>query len=319
MRKYLYQRLLLAIPTLFGVTALIFIAMRVLPGDPLQAIYGESEGLHILTEEELEGARKSLGLDKPLYLQYVTWIGDVLRGDFGKSFWQDKPIRDTILRRGPITVEIAIIAVALSWLIGLPVGLIAAAWRNSWIDYVVRVIVTFFMAVPSFWLGLTLILATVLIWQWRPPLTIIHLWDDPWGNLTIVIGPALVMAINLGAELARMSRATLLEVFREDYVRTARAKGLKEQLVIARHALRNALLPVVTISGIQLAFLLGGSVAVERAFAVPGLGTTLVNGIAERDWMIIQNVVLLYGISFVIINLGVDLLYGMLDPRIRYQ
>jgi len=250
MRKYLYQRLLLAIPTLFGVTALIFIAMRVLPGDPLQAIYGEGEGLHILTEEELEGARKSLGLDKPLYLQYLTWIGDVLKGDFGRSFWQDKPIRDTILRRGPITVEIAIIAIALSWLIGLPVGLIAAAWRNTWIDYVVRVVVTFFMAVPSFWLGLTLILATVLIWQWRPPLTIIHLWDDPKGNLTIVIGPALVMAINLGAELARMSRATLLEVFREDYVRTARAKGLAETLVIARHALRNALLPVVTISGI---------------------------------------------------------------------
>ena len=303
MRTYIYQRLLLAVPTLFGVTVLIFGVMRILPGDPLLAIYVESSGLHILTEEELKGARKSLGLDKPLYLQYLSWIADVLKGDFGRSFWQDKPIGDTILRRGPITAEIAILAVGLSWVIGLPVGLIAAAWRNSWIDYFVRTLVTFFMAVPSFWLGLTLILATVLIWNWRPPLTIIHLWDDPKGNFSIVIGPALVMAVNLGAVLARMSRATLLEVFREDYVRTARAKGLVERLVITRHALRNALLPVVTISGIQLAFLLGGSVAVERAFAVPGLGTTLVNGIAERDWMIIQNVVLLYGIAFIFINL----------------
>ncbi len=319
MRTYIFQRLLLAVPTLVGVTLLIFFAMRILPGDPLQAIYGESSGLHILTEAELAGARASLGLDKPLYLQYLSWIADVLKGDFGRSFWQDKPIGDTIVRRGPITVEIALIAVALSWVIGLPVGLIAAAWRNSWIDYVVRVMVTFFMAVPSFWLGLTLILMTVLVWNWRPPLTIIHLWDDPKGNLSIVIGPALVMAISLGAVLARMSRATLLEVFREDYVRTARAKGLMERLVITRHALRNAMLPVITISGIQLAFLLGGSVAVERAFAVPGLGTTLVNGIAERDWMIIQNVVLLYGIAFIVINLLVDLIYGFLDPRIRYQ
>ncbi len=319
MRTYFYQRLLLAVPTLFGVTVLIFVAMRVLPGDPLQAIYGESSGLHILTAAELAGARKSLGLDKPLYLQYLSWIADVLRGDFGRSFWQDKAIGDTIMRRGPITMEIAIIAVVLSWVIGLPVGLIAAAWRNSWIDYSVRVLVTFFMAVPSFWFGLTLILVTVLVWNWRPPLTIIHLWDDPKGNLSIVIGPALVMAVNLGAVLARMCRATLLEVFREDYVRTARAKGLVERVVVSRHALRNALLPVVTISGIQLAFLLGGSVAVERAFAVPGLGTTLVNGIAERDWMIIQNVVLLYGIAFVCINLIVDLIYGLLDPRIRYQ
>ncbi|CAI8015723.1 Glutathione transport system permease protein GsiC [Geodia barretti] len=300
MRNYLYQRLLLAIPTLFGVTALIFIAMRVLPGDPLLAIYGESSGLHILTEEELKGARESLGLDKPLYLQYASWIGDVLKGDFGRSFWQDRPIRDTILRRGPITAEIAVIAVALSWIIGLPVGLIAAAWRNTWIDYVVRVVVTFFMAVPSFWLGLTLILATVLIWQWRPPLTIIHLWDDPWGNLTIVIGPAVVMAINMGAELARMSRATLWKSSAKTMCAPQGPKGWLNACI-------------------QLAFLLGGSVAVERAFAVPGLGTTLVNGIAERDWMIIQNVVLLYGISFVIINLGIDLLYGLLDPRIRYQ
>ena len=310
---------MLAVPTLFGVTVLIFVAMRVLPGDPLSFIYGEDTGVYVLTEEELQGARRSLGLDKPLILQYFVWMADVLKGDLGRSFWQNKSIREVIQRRAPITAEIALLAVILSWLIGLPVGLIAAVWRNSKLDYTVRFVATFFMAVPSFWLGLTIILVTVLVWQWRPPLTIAFLWDEPIKNLQIVIGPAVVLAMGMGAVLARMSRATLLEVFQEDYVRTARAKGLSERIVVARHAMRNALLPVLTLSGLQLAFLLGGSVAVERAFAVPGLGTTLVNGIAERDWMIIQNVVLLYGVVFVFINLAIDLAYGFMDPRIRYN
>lgn len=319
MQQYLYRRLLLAIPTIFGVTIVIFFFMRILPGDPLSQVVGEDTGVYLLTEEELQAARASLGLDKPLVMQYLSWMGDVAKGELGRSFWQAKPIRDLILRRGPITAQIAIMAVVVSWIVGLPTGIIGAVWRNSWLDHSSRVVVTLFLAVPSFWLGLTFVLITVLVWTWRPPLTIFYLWDDPIKNMQITLGPALAMGIGLGAAIARMSRSTLLEVYREDYVRTARAKGMGESPVIWRHVLRNALLPVVTVSGLQMASLLGGSVAVERAFGVPGLGLSLVQAITERDWMVIQNLVLIYGLTFVFINLAIDLIYGLIDPRIRYQ
>ena len=319
MQRYIFRRLLLAVATVFGVTILIFVAMRILPGDPLEMIFGENIGIYILTEKELEDSRKSLGLDKPLVVQYLSWIADVSRGDMGSSFWTDQPISDTILRRGPVTMQIGILSVALSWLVGLPVGIIAAAWRNSPVDYIARFFITLFMAVPAFWLGLTAILFTVLVFSYKPPITVHQMWTDPWKNFQIIIGPSIVMGIGLGASIARMARTQLLEVYREDYVRTARSKGLRENTVMWRHVLRNALLPVITVSGLQFAFLLGGSVAVERAFSVPGLGTALVFGIEERDWMVIQNLVLLYGVVFVIINLVVDLAYAVIDPRIRYQ
>ena len=319
MQTYILRRLALAVPTVFGVTVLIFVAMRLLPGDPLEQIFGENTGIYVLSEAELEAARKSLGLDKPLVVQYLVWIGDVARGDMGSSFWTDQPISATILRRGPLTMQIGIAAVIVSWIVGLPIGILAAAWRNSALDYIARFFITLFMAIPSFWLGMTFILVTVIFFSWKPPITVYNIWDDPVKNLQIMAGPALALGIGLGAFIARMARTQLLEVFREDYVRTARAKGLGERVVMWRHVVRNALLPVITLSGLQLAFLLGGSVAVERAFSVPGLGTALVGGIEERDWMIIQNLVLLYAIVFVVINLVVDLAYGLIDPRIRYQ
>lgn len=319
MQTYIFRRLVLAVPTVFGVTVLIFIAMRLLPGDPLEQIFGENTGIYVLSEAELEAARKSLGLDKPLVIQYLTWIGDVARGDMGSSFWTDQPISATILRRGPLTMEIGIAAVIISWIVGLPIGILAAAGRNSVLDYAARFFITLFMAIPGFWLGMTFILFTVIFFSWKPPITVYNIWDDPVKNLQIMAGPSMALGIGLGAFIARMARTQLLEVFREDYVRTARAKGLSERIVMWRHVVRNALLPVITLSGLQLAFLLGGSVAVERAFSVPGLGTALVGGIEERDWMIIQNLVLLYAIVFVIINLVVDLAYGLIDPRIRYQ
>lgn len=319
MQTYVYRRLLLAIPTVFGVTVLIFVAMRVLPGDPLEIIVGEAEGVYVLSDEELEAARRSLGLDKPLYLQYLSWMKDVFSGDLGRSFWTEKPIREIIQRRGPITGEIALMSIILSWVIGLPVGMIAAMRRNSLLDYASRFFVTLFLAIPSFWLGLTFILITVVFFTWKPPITIIYFWDDPIKNLQITLGPAIAVGVGMAAFIARMARAQLLEVFREDYVRTARAKGMAERLVVWRHVLRNALLPVITVSGLQFASLLGGSVAVERAFSVPGLGTALVQGITERDWMLIQNLVLLYAIIFVLINLIIDLTYSWIDPRIRYQ
>ena len=318
MSQYILRRLLLAVPTLFGVTVLIFIAMRVIPGDPLAHIYSEAGGIYILTDYELKEARASLGMDRPLSIQYLSWIGDVARGDMGKSFWTDTPIRRVIERRGPITLQIAIMSVVFSWIVGLPIGMIGAMWRNSLRDYTSRFIVTLFLAIPSFWLGLVVILVAVFYFSWRPPLEIVYIWDDPVANMSLTVGPALAMGLGLAALIARMSRATLLEVFREDYVRTARAKGLGERAVVWRHVLRNALLPVITVSGIQLASLIGGSVAVERAFGVPGLGKALVQAITERDWMIIQNLVLMYGVFFVFINLFIDLLYGWIEPRIRY-
>ena len=319
MQKYLAQRLLIAIPTVVGVTVLIFIAMRVLPGDPLAMISGEGGGSYVLSAEQLQAARTSLGLDRPYYVQYLDWVKAILRGDLGKSFWRGEPIRELIVRRGPVTGQIALMAVIISWVIGLPVGLIGALWRNSRTDYAFRVVVILFMAVPSFWVGLMIVLSLVLTFTWRPPLTIAYLWDDPVRNLQMTVGPAVAMGVALAATMARITRSSVLEVMGEDYVRTARAKGVQERIVVWRHVLFNSMLPILTVSGTALGALLGGSVAVERAFGVPGLGLALVFAIAERDWMLIQNLVLLYGFIFVVINLVVDLSYGWFDPRIRYQ
>jgi len=319
MLKYLIRRLLLTIVTIFGVTVVIFLAMRVLPGDPLAMIYGEATGIYVLTDEEVQAARASLGLDKPLIVQYLSWMADVFKGDLGYSFWDDKPIRETILRRGPITAEIALLAVLLSWVIGVPVGVISAMKRKSLLDNVLRFLVTLFMAIPSFWLGLTMILLTVTLFNWRPSLTIVQFWEDPGRNLSMVLGPAIAIGIAIAAIIARMTRSTVLEVLGEDYVRTARAKGLGERLTVMRHVLKNAMLPVVTLSGLALAGLLGGSVAVERAFGFPGLGMALAQGAVERDWMMVQNLTLLFAVIFVFINLAIDILYAWIDPRIRYE
>ncbi|MCC6176154.1 MAG: ABC transporter permease [Chloroflexi bacterium] len=318
MQRYLQQRLLATIPTLFGITVLIFLAMRVLPGDPLASISGEGQATRVLSAEELQRARASLGLDRPYVVQYAEWVGNVLRGDLGSSFWRGEKTSELIARRGPVTAQIALMALTLAWVIGIPVGIFSAVRRNTPSDYVLRVMVTIFLAVPSFWIGLMVILAGVVFFTWRPPLTIIYFWDNPALNLQITSGPALATGLGLAAVMARFARSACLEVLNEDYVRTARAKGLVERVVLMRHVFKNALLPVVTVSGLALGGLLGGSVAVERAFGVPGLGLALVFALAERDWNVIQNLVLLYGVIFTTINLLVDLSYGWLDPRIRY-
>jgi len=318
MRAYLLQRLLASLVTLFGVTILIFLAMRVLPGDPLAMITSESGTTYTLSDEELHAARVSLGLDRSLPEQYLSWMGDVLHGNLGHSFWRDEPISDLIGRRGPLTAEIAIFAVVLSWVIGVPVGIVSAVRRNTATDYVTRVLVIFFVAVPPFWVALLLVLGSVLFLNWRPSLTVVNLWDDPVGNLQMTVGPAVVLGISIAALTGRMTRSATLQVLHDDYVRTARAKGAQERLVVWRHVLRNAMLPVVTVSGLALGGLLGGSVAVERAFAVPGLGTALVMAFNQRDWLVIQNLVLLYGVVFTFVNLAIDVVYAMLDPRVTF-
>lgn len=318
MSKYLARRLLTSIPTLFGITVLIFIAMRVLPGDPLARVGGEGQGVYQLSDEELAAARASLGLNKSLPEQYASWMADVARGDLGHSFWNAEPIRDAVVRRGAISLEIAVLAIALSWLIGVPAGILSATRRNGPSDYFARLFMTLFLAVPSFWIGLTTVLILVLAFTYRPPLVISELWQDPGANLQMVIGPALALGLGLGAGLARMTRSSVLESLHDDYVRTARSKGLRDQAVVGRHVLRNALLPVVTTSGAAIGALLGGAVATETAFGVPGLGTYLVQALNSRDWMVIQNLVLIYGTIAVIVNLLVDFSYAWIDPRIRY-
>ena len=319
MKKYILKRLIIAIPTIFGITVFIFVGMRIIPGDPLKYVETEGLGYVELTSEELELQRASLGLNKPYYIQYIVWIKDVIRGDFGFSFFTTEPISTIFGRRSPISIEIALIAIFFSFVVGVPLGMLCAVLRNTIFDNISRVGVTVFIAMPSFWLGMLIILFCVLVLEWRPPLKLIQIWDDLGGNLAIVLLPGFTLGIGLSAVIARITRSSALEIFHEDYIRTARAKGLYESLVVWRHVLKNSLLPVVTTLGVALGSLLGGSVSVEKAFGVPGMGNLLVAGIEARDWMMIQNLILIYGIIYTIINLVVDISYAYIDPRIRYD
>ncbi len=318
MRKYLLRRALFALGTLIGVSLIIFVVLRILPGDPLVAILGV-EGHAKMAPADRAVLMRDLGLSDSLPVQYVRWMHDIATGQLGKSFFRGDTVRDLILHRGPLSAEIAILALVISWLVGLPVGILSAIRPNSWADAVVRSLSVLFIAVPGFWLGLLIVLALLFWFGYKAPIIIVQLWENPWQNFQLIIGPAVVLGLAQGAYIARMSRSCLLEVIREDYVRTARAKGAVERAVVMHHALPNALLPVITISGVLLGFVLGGSVAVEQAFGVPGLGRALVVAIVERDIVVVQNLVLLYAGIFVLVNVLVDMSYAWLDPRIRYQ
>ena len=318
MRKYLARRLMLVIPTVLGVTMIIFIAMRLLPGDPLVAIFG-LEGARRMTPEQRANLEQALGLRDPVVVQYGKWLRDIGTGEFGKSLLRGDSVTQFVLRRGPITLEIAVLATLLSWMVGFPVGIISALRPNTRMDYASRFFSILFVAIPGFWLGLVAVLALILWFDYKAPILPVYLWANPWQNLQMVAGPAVVMGLGFAGFVARVVRSSLLEVIQEDYVRTARAKGVHEQLVIARHALRNAILPVITWSSLFLGVALGGSVAVEKAFGVPGLGLTMIDAILDRDLPVVQNLVLLYVVVFVVVNLITDLSYALLDPRIRYD
>src|SRR5437016_8968454 len=260
-----------------------------------------------------------LGLSDPLPLQYVHWLRDIAAGRLGKSFFRGDTVSELIAHRGPISAAIGVLALFVSWLVGLPVGILSAFKPNSVPDGVARALSILFIAIPGFWLGMLIVLASLFWFHYKAPLVVVQLWEDPWTNFQLAIGPATVLGLGQGAYIARMTRSCLLEVIGEDYVRTARAKGVAERLVVVRHALPNALLPVITVSGILMGFVLGGSVAVEQAFGVPGLGTALVTAIVERDIVVVQNLVLLYGVIFMLVNVLVDLSYALLDPRIHHE
>jgi peptide/nickel transport system permease protein len=317
-RKYLARRAIFAAVTLVGVSLSIFAILRVLPGDPLVAILGV-EGHAQMKPADRERIMADLGFSDPLPVQYVRWLGDIAAGRLGKSFFRGDTVSELIAHRGPISAEIGMLALIVSWLVGLPVGILSAFKPNSIPDGLARTLSVVFIAIPGFWLGMLIVLGALFWFGYKAPIIIVQLWQDPWQNFQIVIGPAVVLGLAQGAYIARMSRSCLLEVISEDFVRTARAKGLKEGLVVMRHALPNALLPVITISGVLLGFVLGGSVAVEQAFGVPGLGRALVTAVIERDIIVVQNLVLLYAVIFVVVNVLVDLSYAWLDPRIRYS
>jgi peptide/nickel transport system permease protein len=318
MYSYIIRRLAFGVLTVIGVSIIVFIVLRILPGDPLVAIFGP-EGFTKLSEAERARYMAELGLSAPLPAQYLAWVGDIVRGNFGHSFFRAESVGEMILRRGPLTAEIALLSVVLSWLVGIPVAIVSALRPNSLGDNFSRFLSILFLAVPGFWLGMLIVLALLFLFGYRAPLTAPSLLSNPWANLQIVIGPAVVLGLGQAAYIARMTRSSLLEVIREDYVRTARAKGLSGRPVIAFHALPNALLPVITLSGILLGFVLAGSIPVERAFGTPGLGYAMAMAVSERDIFVMQNLVFLYAVIFVLLNILVDLTIAWLDPRIRYR
>ena len=318
MLGYIARRLGFGVLTVIGVSIVVFVVMRILPGDPLIAIFGP-DGFTKLSDKERAHYMAELGLSDPLWVQYATWMKDIARGHFGRSFFRSESVADMILRRGPLTAQIAFLSVVFSWLVGIPVAIISALKPNSVVDNIVRFFSILFLAIPGFWLGMLIVLTLLFAFGYKAPLTGASLLTDPWTTLQMIIGPAIVLGLGQAAYIARMARSSLLEVIREDYVRTARAKGLSGRLVIALHALPNALLPVITLSGILLGFVLAGSIPVERAFGTPGLGYAMFTAVSERDVFVMQNLVFLYAVVFVLLNILVDIIIAWLDPRIRYQ
>jgi peptide/nickel transport system permease protein len=316
--SYIARRIAFGALTVIGVSIMVFVIMRILPGDPLVAIFGP-EGLTKLTEEQRASYMKELGLSDPLWVQYGTWVKDIVQGNFGRSFFRSESVAEMIARRGPLTAEIAFLSVVLSWLVGIPVAIVSALKPNSIADSAVRFVSILFLAVPGFWVGMLIVLALLFWFGYRAPMAGASLFSDPIANLQLVIGPAIVLGMGQAAYIARMGRSSLLEVIREDYVRTARAKGLNGRLVIALHALPNALLPVITLSGVLLGLVLAGSIPVERAFGTPGLGYAMFIAVSERDVFVMQNLVFLYAVVFVVLNILVDLTIAFLDPRIRLR
>ncbi len=315
MGRYVAGRLLLMVPTLLGVAILTFVLMRIVPGDVVTLRYSQSGSV---AQDVIDRERHLLGLDRPLQEQFVVWMGQVARLDFGTSLWTDRPVSEEIGARIGITVELALIAALIATALAVPLGVVAAVNQDRWPDYAIRVFSIGGLAFPSFWLGVLMILALVAWFHWAPPLIFVPLWKDPVENLAQLIWPALAVGYRYSAVATRMTRSSVLDVLREDYVRTARAKGLRELLVVVRHALRNSLLPVVTVISLEFAFLFGGLVVTEQVFNVNGLGKLLVDAVAHRDYALVQAIVLIFSFVFVVVNFLVDMLYGVLDPRIRY-
>ena len=320
MRAYAMKRLMLFVPTLVLVSLVAFFMIRILPGDTALAILAAEAGETRFTQEDLDALRRRLGTDKPLHEQYGGWVWGMLHADFGTSFGiHEQPVTRVIEFRFPVTLQLTVMAIIVSLIVAVPIGVLSAVKQDTWIDNASKIFTVTGVALPSFWVGILVVFMLSEVFDWLPPLGYALLWEDPVTNMKQLVFPALTLGYFNMAFTARVTRSATLEVLREDYIRTARSKGLRELVVISRHALRNALLPVITVSGFQVASLLGGAVLIENVFGVPGIGQALIDGINRRDFNVIQAVIMLSASLILAINLGVDLVYGLIDPRIRYS
>ena len=318
MRQYIVKRLLLYVPTIILVTLLVFVLMRAIPGDPATLILAGTSGGGTFTEEDRARLRHELGTDRPLVVQYGDWMWGLLHADLGEGLYYGTPVKEELKSRFPLTMELALLSALISFIIAVPLGILSAVKQDSIIDYAARIFTFAGISVPVYVTGIVAIYLLVNFFNWFPPLGYADPWEDPWKNMQQMFLPALTLAFFQMNLIARVARSAMLEVLREDYIRTARAKGLREQRVLFLHGLKNAFLPIITVAGWSLGLLLGGTIIIEKIFVMPGMGTLLLESINARDYTLIQGVVMAYAISVLTVNLLVDLLYAWLDPRIRY-
>lgn len=314
MTAYLIRRILQIIPVVLLASMVIFVVFRLIPGNPIQVMLGPNP-----RPEAIEALNRQFGFDKPIPVQYVQWLGQALQGNLGVSFINNQSVVSLILEKLPATIELAVLGMVLGSLVGIPAGLITALKQDSWLDMVGRILSLFGFCTPQYWLGILLVILFTLTLKWLPPGGYVPLTEDVGANLKRIILPALTIGLHVGAEQMRFLRSSMLEVIRQDYIRTAHAKGLRYNVVIMRHALKNALIPFLTIVGLQLGFSLGGSIIVEQIFAWPGIGLLTIQSITVRDYAVVQGVVMFSAVIFVVSNLLIDMIYTVLDPRIRYE
>jgi len=317
MSRYLLMRFLLMFPTLLGVAVVIFVLIRVIPGDVVELRLAGDRGA--VSEQALNQERARFGLDKPVWQQFATWMWGLLRFDFGTSMWTGAPIGQEIKLRFALSFQVAVMATIVAVVLAIPLGVIAALKQDTWVDYTVRIFSIAGLACPSFWLGIVFILTLLVVFKWLPPMVYTPLWVNPWQNLQQLIWPALAVGYRYSAVATRMTRSAMLEVLREDYIRTARAKGLWQSLILSRHALKNAMLPVLTVIAVEFAFLIGGLVVTEQVFNLNGIGLLFVQAVAHRDYTLIQALTMLVAGFFIVVNFLMDIAYAWLDPRIRYR
>ncbi len=317
MRAYIIRRLLLVIPTLFILSILVFLAVRFIPGDVIDVMVAKMDWDGDIDREALE---RMLGLDVPVYVQYGRWMGDILRhGTLGDSLMGVWSVEEKILGRLPVTLELGVMSIVIGLVIALPVGIYSAIRQDTAVDYAGRSIAILGLATPNFWLALMVIIYPSIWWGWSPPMRLITFSEDPLGNLGMFFIPSLILGTYLAATTMRMTRTMMLEVLRQDYIRTAWSKGLKERVVVVRHAVKNAFIPIVTTIGLQVPILVGGSVIIENIFNLPGLGRLLLDALNDRDYPVVSGINLFFGTAVIGINLMIDLLYAFLDPRVRYE
>jgi peptide/nickel transport system permease protein len=318
MQAYLVRRLLALIPALFFASVIVFVTVRLIPGNVIDLMLSQNDiSADKLSREQLIAA---LGFDKPIWEQYVRWMGGILfAGDFGRSLWGNTPVAELLLARLPVTFELGLLALVVALAVAIPIGAYSAMRQDTAGDYLGRSFSIVMLAVPSFWMGTMVMVFPSIWWGWSPEVKFVPFRQDPLHNLSQMILPAIILGTSLSAVTMRLTRTMMLEVLRQDYIRTAWAKGLSENLVITRHALRNALIPVVTLIGLQAPLLIGGAVIMEQIFVIPGMGLLLLDAVNQRDYPIITGVFLIVGVAVMLINLVVDLSYGLLDPKVRYR